>query len=130
MDDASTNLSRDTATDATLVHPDTGLSVQHKIDGVILEQMRELAAEYMGIDSQQLSEMSQEQLQQALAKAGVNVDILEELRKLTESEAGKYLAKEMARNEAESAMIAKLLKGMDAHQAVHAMGVLNGVFVS
>ena len=94
-----------------LVHPDTGLSVQMRIQDVVLEQLRELAAEFLGMQSTELSELSVDQLQQALAKAGVHVDVLEELRKLTEAEAGKWLAKEMAKNEAESEMLRKLLNG-------------------
>jgi hypothetical protein len=77
------------AKEAKLVHPDTGLSVNMHIQDVVMEQMRELTAEYLGIDVKELHEMNQDQLQQELAKAGVNVDVLEELRKLTEAEAGK-----------------------------------------
>jgi len=94
-----------------LVHPDTGLSVQSRIEDVVLEQMRELAAEFLGVDPREMRDMNTDQLQQALAKGGVNVDVLEELRKLTEAEAGKWLAREMQKNKAESDMLEKLLRG-------------------
>jgi len=112
VDLASQRMEEASEMDASvLVHPDTGLSMQLHIQETILEQMRELAAEHLGLSAAELGEMSGEQLQQSLAQAGVNVDVLEELRKLTESEAAKYLARGAARNRAEADMLKKLLSG-------------------
>ena len=90
---------------------DTGLSLVEHVKTDMMQQLHELAAEHLGLSKDELKAMSEEDVKQQLLKSGIDVDILQHIQQLTEAEAGRYLAKQKARNEAEAAMIRKMLKG-------------------
>ena len=99
------------AKEATERDEDTGLSLVDSVKADTLHALQELAAEHLGLSTDAMSGMSEEEVKEQLLKKGVDIDILHHIQQLTEAEAGRYLAQQKARNEAEAAMIRKMLKG-------------------
>ena len=90
---------------------DTGLSLVDNVTADMLRKLQDMAAEHLGLSTDELKRMSDEEMKEQLLKKGVDIDILHHIQQLTEAEAGRYLAQQKARNEAEAAMIRKMLKG-------------------
>ena len=90
---------------------DTGLSRLQPVDQATLPVLQALAAEHVGLSLQQLQSLTEEEVRQQLVRKGVDVDILQELQRLSEAEVGHYLAQQKAHNDAEAAMIRKMLRG-------------------
>ena len=99
------------AKEATERDEDTGLSLVDDVEADMVQKLYELAAEHLGLSADDLKNMSEEEMKGQLLKKGVDVDILRHIQQLTEAEAGRYLARQKARNESEAAMIRKMLKG-------------------
>ena len=90
---------------------DTGLSLVDSVKADMLQKLQEMAAEHLGLSVDEMAGLSEEGVKEQLLKKGLDVDILHHMQQLTEAEAGRYLAQQKARNEAEAAMIRKMLKG-------------------
>jgi hypothetical protein len=93
----------------------------------VLESLQTLAAEHLGIAADELKQMNADEVHMLLVEKGVDVNILEYLKNLTNEEAAKYLAREMARAEAE----AKMLRKVSAwHASCESINVIRSVLWS
>ena len=88
----------------------------------LMDLLSGLAASHLGLTRDQLASMTVEEVQAALNKAGIDIDIMEMLRNLTDSEAAKWLAAQREKAAAEADMLRRLLagKGRKLTDAEHA----------
>ena len=80
-------------------------------NALLMDMLAGLAAAHLSLLPDQLSAMTVDELQTALSRAGVDIDILEMLRNLTDSEAAKWLQAQRAKAEAEADLLRRLLRG-------------------
>jgi hypothetical protein len=81
-----------------------------KVTSETADQLKEIAGAALGLDAKQVADMSPEELQAALDAKGIDFDLTGMIKKMSEEEAARLLAQQLASNQAEQEMLRKMMR--------------------
>jgi hypothetical protein len=86
-----------------------GFRATKSVTDQVYDALKEIAAMHLGVTKKTLDGYTVEEMQQKLREAGLDGDLMELLKDMSEKDAARALAMNLAKAEAESALLDKLL---------------------